>query len=596
MSVENILSKLPLAPGKEHLEHLMEIDEESFEELYKEYCLFKRETVITNEDAYTEAFGFSHKPIKTGYGASCRCTACEESFIAGYKSSKKGESNRGIILIQGDDGILYEGYASEEDENALVYRDGDFLDCPNCGEIIFLRQKSDIANEGELYALRSQEIVNVDNYTVVMTWEWRRWLTPEGESGKCTVPISAVVIDEEGYLLCFYRYDSEWVEEIEESFFDGHQILYDDAASINELKIGGICDWFVPDLQGKTGEKTGLAEFISNEGNNPIVWLLSWRENKNIEALIKSPYGKSLAYQMNEAVDRNIEYDNFPTVYIADFEWIDWGERKPHKMLGISKQALKELGGYSWSNAVYSSFDRYFKEYGLLPNDFQMLVQKYGLTACNRLADLISEAPKEITLEKITNYLQRQNCNSTRGVELYIDYMEMVGFEERELFWPKALETAHDTAAKTLEFKKTEKSRSAFQKVYARYSQLEWSDGELSIIMPRFPDELTQEGKVLKHCVGTYINKHAEGKNVIFFVRHKRRPERSYYTLNIEFGKGAPREIQLHGYGNERHGPNKQYYHSIPVKVRAFVDRWKQEILNPWYRKQVKKNIKKKTA
>lgn len=92
------------------------------------------------------------------------------------------------------------------------------------------------------------------------------------------------------------------------------------------------------------------------------------------------------------------------------------------------------------------------------------------------------------------------------------------------------------------------------------------------------------------------LKKHAGGKDIIFFVRHKRRPERSYYTLNIDFSCGKPREIQLHGYGNERHGPNKQYSHSIPPKVRAFVDRWEKEVLYPWYRTQVKAKINQKTA
>lgn len=597
MSVENILSKLPLEPGKEHLQHLMEIDEEAFDELFKEYCFFKRESVITNEDAFTEAFGFTDKPVKTGWGARCRCTACGDSFIAGYKGCKNDEPNsRGIILVQGEDGTLYEGYAVEEDENALTYREGEFLDCPVCGEAVFLMRESEAADDGEIFALRSQKIINVENYTTVMTWEWRRWFTPEGQADSGTVPICAVVIDEDGNLRCFYRCLEEWSEETEEAFFDGLQQLYDDSASINKLKVGGKCDWFVPDLQGKTGEKTGLAEFIENEGNNPVVWLLSWRENKNIEALIKSPYGKSLAYQFNEIVDQNTSYDNFPTEAITDFDWIDWGERKPHKMLGLSKQAVKELEEHTWSVSTYRCFDRYFKEFGILPNDFNSFVQRYGLAACNRLANLISEAPGEITLERIINYLKKQNRNNSRGAELFIDYIEMVGFEDKEVFWPKALETAHDKAAEALEFKKTEKSRSAFRKVFVQYSQLEWSDGELSIILPRYPDELTREGRVLRHCVGSYIDKHAGGENVIFFVRHKRRPERSYYTLNIEFGKGAPEEIQLHGYGNERHGLNKEYSHKIPFRVRAFVDRWEKEVLNPWHREQVKQKKKKKSA
>lgn len=150
-----------------------------------------------------------------------------------------------------------------------------------------MKRVSGIADQGELYALRSQEIVNVENFTVVMAWEWRRFFAPEGYSDTEAIPVSAVIIDEDGYLRCYYWVAGEWIREIEESFFDGCQQLYDDSASINELKVGGICDPIVPDLSNKTGEKTGLAEFIGKEGNNPIVWLLSWRENPNIENLIK---------------------------------------------------------------------------------------------------------------------------------------------------------------------------------------------------------------------------------------------------------------------------------------------------------------------
>ena len=76
--------------------------------------------------------------------------------------------------------------------------------------------------------------------------------------------------------------------------------------------------------------------------------------------------------------------------------------------------------------------------------------------------------------------------------------------------------------------------------------------------------------------------------DTIFFIRHYRRPERPYYTLDIDM-TGRPVEKQLHGYGNERHGQYKQYTHSIPKKVRDFCDRWKNEVLIPWYVEQQKK-------
>ena len=72
----------------------------------------------------------------------------------------------------------------------------------------------------------------------------------------------------------------------------------------------------------------------------------------------------------------------------------------------------------------------------------------------------------------------------------------------------------------------------------------------------------------------------------MFFVRHRRRPERSYYTLQIDMNGTIPKELQLHGYGNERHGDHKQYAHKIPRKVREFCDRWEREVLTPWFAAQ----------
>lgn len=42
-----------------------------------------------------------------------------------------------------------------------------------------------------------------------------------------------------------------------------------------------------------------------------------------------------------------------------------------------------------------------------------------------------------------------------------------------------------------------------------------------------------QEGATLKHCVGGYAKSHASGR-IILFIRHERRPERSWYTLNVD--------------------------------------------------------------
>lgn len=87
--------------------------------------------------------------------------------------------------------------------------------------------------------------------------------------------------------------------------------------------------------------------------------------------------------------------------------------------------------------------------------------------------------------------------------------------------------------------------------------------------------------------VGGYGDAHCRLEQTIFFVRHYRRPERSYYTLSMDL-RGIPAQRQLHGYGNERHGPNKEYSHKIPRKVLDFVDAWKRTVLDPWYKNQIR--------
>ena len=111
------------------------------------------------------------------------------------------------------------------------------------------------------------------------------------------------------------------------------------------------------------------------------------------------------------------------------------------------------------------------------------------------------------------------------------------------------------------------------------------------MILPKSYADLYQEGEILRHCVGGYSEEHISGSDTIFFVRHYRRPERSYYTLDIDM-TDRPHRVQLHGYGNERHGINKQYRHTIPKKVLDFCDRWEREVLMPWYRDKMKNQLK----
>ena len=165
-----------------------------------------------------------------------------------------------------------------------------------------------------------------------------------------------------------------------------------------------------------------------------------------------------------------------------------------------------------------------------------------------------------------------------------------------EELWPRNIIEAHNRINEQQKIKAEKQYIEGFENNAKAYAGLTYTDGDLCIRVAQTQQELIDEGSTLRHCVGNYGKKHCSGSDVIFFVRRYRRPERSYYTLDINFLGAVPHEVQLHGYGNEHHGEYKEYSHSIPDKVRKFCDKWEKEILIPWSREQMKNKTEAKTA
>lgn len=239
---------------------------------------------------------------------------------------------------------------------------------------------------------------------------------------------------------------------------------------------------------------------------------------------------------------------------------------------------------------------------------FNDYYRKVGLTGVQQTVGMLENGYEGYDLPKLMRYFDKfPDLKPADVLQYLIDVRTMAeelspdGNITYEQMWPKNIIEVHDRLDRVHRSVKDVNSRkkyaAGFEANVEKYKGLDWNDGELCIRIARTNGELIDEGQVLNHCVGGYGENHITGKDVIFFVRRYRRPERSYYTLDIRFTQGAPYEVQLHGYGNERHGPNKKYSHSIPKKVRAFVDRWKTEVLRPWFiaksAEQVKKTKKK---
>lgn len=104
---------------------------------------------------------------------------------------------------------------------------------------------------------------------------------------------------------------------------------------------------------------------------------------------------------------------------------------------------------------------------------------------------------------------------------------------------------------------------------------MEMKTEKLMIVFPKSGEEIKTEGKVLHHCVGTYVESVAKGETMILFVRKVDKPDEPYFTLEYRNGRVA----QCRGKNNC----------SMPKDVKVFVDAFERKMSPAKEKKEAKK-------
>ena len=596
MMIDDLAELLPNEPDPEMEDWILSTYRN---ELGGEFCLYRRETVEIAPPIEKlmgpEEWEAHRQQTKRRWGAVCNCTACTEEFLAGY------ETGVGIRITQGEDGLFYEGYCENGDEGAIVLSDGDGFLCPHCLSEVELVRESKVRN-GRTYQLQSISLEVIAGFTVLVYWMTTRRLDAYGCFYSKTRPRTAAILLESGRVICFTKTHygqfgesplNSWRRT--SSIHDPQQQKYYDWPSINNTKMGAVIWRSVPDLAGSTAEKTAIDAYILAGGEWPLVYFKTWAYYPSIENLVRAGWLYPLEQWIDHEVDIQSQYQHETS--IVEFEFLDFTEAKPHRMLHMTREELRQGRSQNWTYTDLMYWNTCWT-FGYLDSasDFQHFKQKYG---GDQLASFVETLVDGwiLNLYEIDRYLDRQIAKFGREtrhgemLRLYLDYLDMADQAAggllpptKEAYYPRDLLSAHERYSEIQKARAADEYREDFQRVYEKCRELEWTDGNLCIRLPRHNGELVAEGEILRHCVGSYGKSHAGGENLIFFVRKYRRPERSYYTLNETIANFEPRRIQLHGYGNERHGTNKEYRHRIPQQVTDFVRRWELEILLPWCR------------
>lgn len=340
----------------------------------------------------------------------------------------------------------------------------------------------------------------------------------------------------------------------------------------------------MPDLAGTSLENAKLPEYYAQAYDKdlffPLGYIRLYQRRPNIENLITSGLGEVVGQAIHDEANANMSYRT--SLRIPVLRWIRWKEKRPAQMLGLTREQLRRTKADGWDAERY----RFWAENAgaMRFEDAEELLQKEEPRA---IREMIGDGVDPL---RTVRYLKKQQ-QSYHYLQDYRRMAQRAGLDlsQEVVAWPPHLREAHDRVMVETMYKVDAESREEFARMSARCAGLCWERDGICIRPAACPEELVLEGSTLHHCVGGYARRHAKGE-IILFIRHTRRPERSWYTLNVDVRKKTI--IQLHGYGNER-SPNGERL-QIPKKVKEFVEMWQREVLGPWVLPAEKKAKRKK--
>ena len=443
--------------------------------------------------------------------------------------------------------------------------------CPMCGAQVKVTHVGAYRDWIPLEEAYPMTVGRVEDKLVLSGWCVRHWCGLDGREHTTTYPYEAYVVEEKkvvrltGYHKCMttLRMLGHW--EQRKTCLDNWNVA--------EL----VYPWDPALLIGTTAENSKLDLFMSKtKAPVPVSYLRLWQKHKNVENLITAGCAQ-LVSGMIEG-EMRAYYGERPKG-VPKLKDVNWKEVRPSKMLGLTAEELRWCVLMGW-NRQELDFFLWAGQQGVrlkMPEDMRMC-RLAGIAWCNRI---VSE--KRLPLMRCVRYvLKQKGKNSKADSTVLEDYWRMAQREGLNMadgynMFPPDLMKAHD---RVMEIRKAreaaekaeklaaenEKLRQGFAKQMEKLAAYIWSRDGIIIRPAEQPEELIREGDVLHHCVGTYRNKHAEGRSAIFFIRRESEPDNPWYTLELNLKELTV--IQNRGKGNS----------ARTEEVRNFEELWLEHI------------------
>ena len=195
--------------------------------------------------------------------------------------------------------------------------------------------------------------------------------------------------------------------------------------------------------------------------------------------------------------------------------------------------------------------------------DLERLFPRYLRNDTINLINKEAAWPKVLSM-LLEEYRATGDAFTVQDYSDYLGWINRLGMrKDKRVIYPRNFGEAHDQVMEKYEGQKDSMKVKAFQDAELSITGMTepYILGNILIRPAASPAELQRESKALNHCVRTYVDKVAEGRTSILFIRKVETPNTPWFTLELDC---SGRVVQCRGDHNK----------SYPEEVRIFIDEW----------------------
>lgn len=450
-------------------------------------------------------------------------------------------------------------------------KSNDALRCPKCG------QKAIAKAQGRRAAYHEdretcQVVQQVSPYELVVRIYKLYWSYAKGKdtAGKSAYEVMRIFVrsdDGKDATMEPYYYDSvydsvtRWRRGYHPGALFGMECFISEETG--EIYLPGL----EKALQGTTLEYCALRQFYERTA-------IPMQVSHYLKMYLRHPL---LIERLTKVGFENIVAD---VVYRHGFgDALDEMQARTHRILRVEKQDVSVLQEQKVGMPLLKKYQAYVAIH------LRGRAELFQWQLHNEVSEIPTDIFQYMTAEKFMRYIDAQfpiycearPANGYRDptmetlVITYVDYLHMCrrqayDMKEKSVLFPKNCAAAHDREAERIQKINDAQKNKAFGIAYAGFARkAALSNEELQIVCPKRVNDLVAEGRALHHCVGSYVDRVAEGRCLIVFVRRVEEPEKPYVTVEVRNGKIE----QIHGDHNS--DPTEE--------VQKFVDLWSRKVL-----------------